>query len=119
LITILFQRRRLVVLHPGAGEPKFRERTFAAVPALQSRLIGVAETHAPNARGVAAGLNIAGFNSGIAVGSVLGGLTISATGIAYTGVTGGVAAGLGLFLLITQMIRDRGVAYKSVLGSRH
>lgn len=38
--------------------------TFAAVPALQARLIGVAEQHAPHAHGVAAGLNIAGFNSG-------------------------------------------------------
>jgi predicted MFS family arabinose efflux permease len=36
--------------------------TFAAVPALQARLIGVAQLHAPHAHGVAAGLNIAGFN---------------------------------------------------------
>ncbi|GJH76006.1 hypothetical protein ECZC06_56000 [Escherichia coli] len=50
--------------------------TFAAVPALQARLIGVAEQHAPHAHGVAAGLNIAGFNSGIALGSVLGSITI-------------------------------------------
>ncbi|WP_332120443.1 MFS transporter, partial [Escherichia coli] len=54
--------------------------TFAAVPALQARLIGVAEQHAPHAHGVAAGLNIAGFNSGIALGSVLGSITISHAG---------------------------------------
>ena len=44
--------------------------TFAAVPALQARLIGVAEQHAPHAHGVAAGLNIAGFrySAGISTG---------------------------------------------------
>ena len=46
--------------------------SYAAVPALQARLIGIAEVHAPRAHGVAAGLNIAGFNSGIALGSLLG-----------------------------------------------
>lgn len=56
--------------------------TFASVPALQARLIGVAEQHAPHAHSVAAGLNIAGFNSGIALGSVLGGMTIGVAGLA-------------------------------------
>ncbi len=52
--------------------------SYAAVPALQARLIRIAEIHSPNAHGVAAGLNIAGFNSGIALGSLLGAATISA-----------------------------------------
>ncbi|HBS7338845.1 TPA: MFS transporter [Klebsiella pneumoniae] len=79
--------------------------TFAAVPALQARLIGVAEQHAPHAHGVAAGLNIAGFNSGIALGSVLGGLTITHAGIVYTGISGAIVSLLGLLLLLAQIRR--------------
>ncbi|KAB8148113.1 MFS transporter [Raoultella ornithinolytica] len=79
--------------------------TFAAVPALQARLIGVAEQHAPHAHGVAAGLNIAGFNSGIVLGSVLGGLTITHAGIVYTGISGAIVSLLGLLLLLAQIRR--------------
>ncbi|WP_434668770.1 MFS transporter [Klebsiella sp. B345] len=81
--------------------------TFAAVPALQARLIGVAEKHAPHAHGVAAGLNIAGFNSGIALGSVLGGLTITHAGIVYTGISGAFVSLLGLLLLLAQIRRSQ------------
>lgn len=91
--------------------------TFAAVPALQARLIGVAERHAPHAQGVAAGLNIAGFNSGIALGSVLGGVTISTVGISYMGVAGAIVSALGLLLLLLLMSRDRGASYRAVAGS--
>ncbi|AFQ47777.1 MFS transporter [Burkholderia cepacia] len=91
--------------------------TFASVPALQARLIGVAEQHAPHAHGVAAGLNIAGFNSGIALGSIVGGLTIHTVGIAYTGISGAVVSGLGLVLLLILMTRDRGAPYHSALGA--
>ncbi|ORM70307.1 MFS transporter [Pantoea rwandensis] len=86
--------------------------TFAAVPALQARLIGVAEQHAPHAHGVAAGLNIAGFNSGIALGSVLGGLTITHAGIVYTGISGAVVSLLGLLLLLAQIRRSHGSKYQ-------
>ena len=55
--------------------------TFGAVPALQARLIRVASEKAPHAAGVASGLNIAGFNSGIALGSVTGAFTISSMGL--------------------------------------
>lgn len=55
--------------------------TFASVPALQARLLRVAEIHAPAARGVASGLNIARFNAGIALGSFLGGAVLSTFGI--------------------------------------
>ena len=44
--------------------------TYAAVPALQARVIGLSHLHAPQAPAVAAGLNIAGFNGGIALGSL-------------------------------------------------
>ncbi|ROP61709.1 putative MFS family arabinose efflux permease [Enterobacter sp. BIGb0383] len=86
--------------------------TFAAVPALQARLIGVAEQHAPHAHGVAAGLNIAGFNSGIALGSVLGGITITHAGIVYTGISGAVVSLLGLLLLLAQIRRSHGSKYQ-------
>jgi predicted MFS family arabinose efflux permease len=81
--------------------------TFAAVPALQARLIGVAQLHAPHAHGVAAGLNIAGFNSGIALGSVLGGVTIACVGISYVGIAGAMLSLLGLGLLLWQISRRR------------
>lgn len=87
--------------------------TFAAVPALQARLIGIAEQHAPHAYGVAAGLNIAGFNFGIALGSVLGGVTISTVGVSYMGLVGALVSVLGLALL---MVRNRGAGYRAVVG---
>lgn len=59
--------------------------TFASVPALQARLLRVAEIHVPAARGVASGLNIAGFNAGIALGSFLGGAVLSTFGVRHTG----------------------------------
>ncbi|MBM3070332.1 MFS transporter [Lelliottia sp. RWM.1] len=76
--------------------------TFAAVPALQARLIHVAHDKAPHAQGIAAGLNIAGFNSGIALGSVSGSLTIVHAGLIYTGLAGAVLSILGLILLFVQ-----------------
>ncbi|MGU3848025.1 MFS transporter [Escherichia coli] len=88
--------------------------TFAAVPALQARLIGVAEQHAPHAHGVAAGLNIAGFNSGIALGSVLGSITISHAGIVYTGISGAIVSLLGLLLLLAQIRRSHSRKFQQV-----
>ena len=81
--------------------------TFGAVPALQARLIHVASEKAPDATGVASGLNIAGFNSGIALGSVTGAFTISSVGIIYTGLAGAVLSILGLLLLLSQKARDK------------
>ncbi|MDR2264442.1 MAG: MFS transporter [Enterobacter asburiae] len=85
--------------------------TFGAVPALQARLFAVAERHAPHAHGIASGLNIAGFNSGIALGSVLGSLTLSTVGIAWTGFTAGVVALLGLALFSLQINRARTIKF--------
>ncbi len=45
--------------------------TYAEGPALQARVIGLSHTHAPQAPAVAAWLNIAGFNGGIALGGAL------------------------------------------------
>lgn len=93
--------------------------TFAAVPALQARLIGVAEQHVPHAQGVAAGLNIAGFNSGIALGSALGGATITSVGLSCTGVAGAAVSLLGLALLLALMARSRGENCRAVIGVSH
>lgn len=76
--------------------------TYAAVPALQARLMGIARLRAPQAQGVAAGLNIAGFNSGIALGAWAGGLTLGLSGVARVGLAGGLLALLGLALLLWQ-----------------
>ncbi len=76
--------------------------SYAAVPALQARLLGVAEHYVPGAHGVAAGLNIAGFNAGIALGAAAGGVTVAAWGVAYTGLMAAGIAAAGLLLLILQ-----------------
>ena len=76
--------------------------TYAAVPALQARVINLAERHAPAALASAAGLNIAGFNSGIALGSLLGGGVIDAFGLTATAIAGAGAAGLGIVALLVQ-----------------
>jgi len=80
--------------------------SYAAVPVLQARLLGIAEQDVPHAHGVAAGLNIAGFNSGIALGSVIGGVTVSQVGLAWTGLTAAMTAGAGLSLLVLQLRRS-------------
>ncbi|MFG1372978.1 MFS transporter [Xanthobacter oligotrophicus] len=76
--------------------------TYAAVPAMQARVIGIAERHAPHALAAAAGLNIAGFNSGIALGSILGGGVIGSLGLAATAPLGAVAAIVGIIVLLLQ-----------------
>jgi predicted MFS family arabinose efflux permease len=87
--------------------------SFAAVPALQARLLGIAEVHAPGAHSVAAGLNIAGFNSGIALGSLIGGVTISTVGISYTGAAAAIVSGIGLLLLLLQVDRSKSTNFTS------
>ncbi len=77
--------------------------TFASVPALQARLIAIAEKHAPHSHGVAAGLNIAGFNSAIALGAIIGGIVIKNWGISYTGLMGAILSFAGLIILIYQI----------------
>ncbi|WP_183187355.1 MFS transporter, partial [Acetobacter oeni] len=76
--------------------------SYAAVPALQARLLNLAERFVPHAHGVAAGLNIAGFNSGIALGSVIGGVTIRWFGISYVGLVAFVISGFAFLFLAFQ-----------------
>ncbi|MGP2543548.1 hypothetical protein [Yersinia sp. 2541 StPb PI] len=74
--------------------------TYAAVPALQARLIGLSHIHAPQAPAVAAGLNIAGFNGGIALGSLLGGVSLETMGLASTGWVGAFTGCLGIIWML-------------------
>ena len=74
---------------------------FGNVPALQVLVVQEAERHAPNAVDVASGLNIAAFNIGIAIGSVVGGVVVEHLGLMHTPWVGAliVVAALGLTLV--------------------
>ncbi|OEG01235.1 MFS sugar transporter [Aeromonas caviae] len=58
--------------------------TFGNVPGLQVLVVKRAERHTPNAVDVASGLNIAAFNVGIALGSVVGGFVVEHLGLMHT-----------------------------------
>ena len=60
---------------------------------------------------VAAGLNIAGFNGGIALGLLLGGASLEAMGLTSTAWVGAIAVGLGFAWMLWQMRRP---AFQSV-----
>ncbi|MFC0709758.1 MFS transporter [Azorhizophilus paspali] len=79
--------------------------TYAAVPALQARVIGLSHLHAPQALAVAAGLNIAGFNGGIALGSLLGGASLEGMGLTSTAWLGAGVVVLGVAWMLWQMRR--------------
>ena len=71
---------------------------FGNVPALQVRVVQQAERYAPAAVDVASGLNIAAFNIGIALGSVVGGLTVEHLGLIHTPWIGALIVLLALAL---------------------
>ncbi|WP_349305405.1 hypothetical protein [Serratia plymuthica] len=81
--------------------------TYAAVPALQARVIGMSHDYAPQAPAVAAGLNIAGFNGGIALGSILGGVTLDISGLVSTAWVGAGVVVLGIFWMLMQISASR------------
>ncbi len=72
---------------------------FGNVPGLQVYVVQKAERYTPNAVDVASGLNIAAFNIGIALGSVIGGQTVEHVGLTQTPWIGAVIV-LVAFLLI-------------------
>ena len=55
--------------------------TYGAIPPLQSRILGLARRHRPKALDVASGLNIAAFNAGVVVGSMLGASSLKLWGL--------------------------------------
>ncbi|WP_447882065.1 MFS transporter [Serratia fonticola] len=72
---------------------------FGNVPGLQVYVVQKAEQYTPNAVDVASGLNIAAFNVGIALGSVIGGQTVASLGLAQTPWIGALIV-VGALLLI-------------------
>lgn len=72
---------------------------FGNVPGLQVYVVQKAEQYAPDAVDVASGLNIAAFNVGIAMGSVIGGQTVAHIGLAQTPWIGAVIVAVALVLV--------------------
>lgn len=79
---------------------------FAIVTLLTLRLLRQAQRFIPAYSSVAAGLNIASFNLGTALGGALGGLTISYASLASIPLTGGSAAVLAVMALYLQRRRQ-------------
>ncbi|KGT86353.1 MFS sugar transporter [Erwinia typographi] len=73
---------------------------FGNVPGLQVYVVQKAECHTPGAVEVASGLNIAAFNVGIALGSVIGGQIVARYGLAQTPWVGAVIVLLALALIM-------------------
>ena len=63
---------------------------FMNVPGLQLNIVQLAEKYVPAAVDVASALNIAAFNVGIAIGSIIGGIVIQSIGLIHTPWIGGV-----------------------------
>lgn len=80
---------------------------FAIVTLLTMRLLQQAQRHVPRFTAVAAGLNIASFNLGTAVGGVLGSLTIAAGSLAQVPLVGALAATSAGAVLFVQARRSR------------
>ncbi len=71
---------------------------FGNVPGLQVYVVQLAEKYTPEAVDVASGLNIAAFNVGIALGSVLGGVIIESMSLMDTAWIGALIVVLALVL---------------------
>ena len=77
--------------------------TYAAVPSMQARVIGLSHIYAPEAPAVAAGLNIAGFNGGIALGSLLVGVALDSKGLTSPTWVGGGIVAVGILWMLLQI----------------
>lgn len=77
---------------------------FMNVPGLQLYVVQLAEKYVPAAVDVASALNIAAFNVGIAMGSIIGGLVINSIGIVHTPWVGGIMV-IGAVLLTGLSLR--------------
>ncbi len=79
--------------------------TYAAVPALQARVIAISDSEAVQFPEVASGINIAGFNGGIALGSIIGGLSLQWMGLRSIAATGAFIIMSGIAVMAYQMVR--------------
>ena len=77
--------------------------TIGVLVPLQTRILNLARRHAPHALDVASGMNIAAFNSGIMLGSLLGSATISVLGLSCTALVGTPVVAASILLLVWQM----------------
>lgn len=73
---------------------------FGNVPGLQVYVVQKAEQYTPGAVDVASGLNIAAFNVGIALGSIVGGQTVERYGLAQTPWIGAMIVLVALLLVV-------------------
>lgn len=80
---------------------------FGNVPGLQVYVVQKAEQYTPGAVDVASGLNIAAFNIGIALGSVIGGQTVEHYGLAQTPWIGALIVLVALLLVVLSGRLDR------------
>ncbi|MDC9598576.1 MFS transporter [Xenorhabdus anantnagensis] len=79
--------------------------TYGLIPPLQSRILGLAHRHRPEAQDIASGLNIAAFNAGVVMGSVLGAASLNHWGLISLAWVGFVIALLALITLLWQRSR--------------
>ena len=71
---------------------------FMNVPGLQLYVVQLAEKYVPSAVDVASAINIAAFNIGIAVGSIVGGVVIDSMGLVHTPWIGAIMVVIAIIL---------------------
>ena len=86
----------------GTGDGHLR---IGNVPGLQVHVVQKAEQYTPGAVDVASGLNIAAFNIGIALGSVIGGQTVEHYGLDQTPWIGALIVLVALLLVVLSVAR--------------
>lgn len=89
---------------------------FGNVPGLQVYVVQKAEQYTPGAVDVASGLNIAAFNIGIALGSVIGGQTVEHYGLDQTPWIGALIVLVALLLVVLSGRLDKPQRCATVLS---
>ena len=85
---------------------------FGNVPGLQVYVVQLAQKYTPNAVDVASGLNIAAFNIGIALGSLIGGLVVEDMSLMDTPWIGALIVALAVILTRISGVLDSRSARK-------
>ncbi|MDE9445079.1 MFS transporter [Xenorhabdus bovienii] len=92
--------------------------TYGAIPPLQSRILMLAKRHTPYAMDIASGMNIAAFNAGVVLGSVIGGATVREWGLETLTWVGVVTGVLAIVSLVWQMVIPSMREQRSIPESR-